>query len=457
MPASDTIAAISTPPGPGGLGIVRLSGPEAFSVARRIFTPGGGWPSFPPESKRAMVGLVHPPDTPSEPIDRAVFLCFASPGSYTGEDTVELTVHGGPLIMRSLLEACVHGGARLAEPGEFTRRSFLNDRMDLSQAEAVALLIHAATDASRKAMLNQLEGAMARAAHALKKDLLEVKVVLESAIDFPEEEDVGDLNMESVGRILEECVRRTDALLATGREGIALGQGLSVVIAGTPNVGKSSLLNALLDEEKAIVHEIAGTTRDSVEGRIDIMGVPLRIVDTAGIRQGADEVEVEGILRTRKLIEKADLLLVVLDLSRELSPGDLSLLKETEGAARVVAANKSDLRPAEMSLPVGALRVSAKTGEGIGALKKALHESCFEAGALERTEGAVVISVRQSEALNGVKEACLRACEAIIEAVGPECLAVDVDEALMYIGQLTGETTSEDVLERIFESFCIGK
>lgn len=404
-----------------------------------------------------MVGLVHPPDTPDEPIDKTVFLYFASPRSYTGEDTVELTTHGGPLIMRALLEAAVHGGATLAEPGEFTRRAFLNGRMDLSQAEAVALLIHSATDASRKAMLNQVEGAMGKAAHSLKRDLLEAKIILESAIDFPEEEDVGELNLEPVGRVVEEGAQRAGALLATGREGIALGTGLSVVIAGTPNVGKSSLLNALLEEERVIVHEMAGTTRDSVEGRINIHGVPLKIVDTAGIRQGASDVEVEGVLRTRKLIEKADLILVVLDLSKELSSGDLSLLKETAGSTRVVAANKSDLDPAAIDLPMDALMVSAKTGEGIEDLKHAVYENCFETGALNRTEGAVVVSVRQSEALRGVQEACLRAHEGIKGHVEPECLAVDVDEALMYIGQLTGEITSEDVLERIFENFCIGK
>jgi len=454
---SDTITAISTPPGPGGLGIVRVAGPDALSVARLIFTPTGGWDAFPPESRKAMVGLVHPPGTPDDPIDKTVFLYFASPGSYTGEDTVEFTAHGGPLIMRALLEAAVGGGARLAEPGEFTRRAFLNGRMDLSQAEAVALLIHASTDAARKAMLSQVEGAMGKAAHSLKRDLLEAKVVLELAIDFPEEEDAGDLDLKHVERILQRGAKRAGALLATGKEGVALGAGLSVVIAGTPNVGKSSLLNALLEEERAIVHEVAGTTRDSIEGRINVQGVPVRVIDTAGIRQGADEVEVEGVLRTRKQIEKADLILVVIDLTRELSHGDRSLLKETEGSTRAVIANKTDLSPAGIDLPEDALRVSAKTGEGIEDLKRAIYAGCFEEGALDRTEGAVVVSVRQSEALRGVQNACLRAHKGVKNHLEPECLAVDVDEALMHIGQLTGEVTSDDVLDQIFENFCIGK
>ncbi len=456
---TDTITAISTPPGPGGLGIVRVTGPDALSVARLIFTPTGGWHAFPPEPRKAMVGLVHPPGTPDDPIDKTVFLYFASPASYTGEDTVEFTAHGGPLIMRALLEAAVGGGARLAEPGEFTRRAFLNGRMDLSQAEAVALLIHASTDAARKAMLNQVEGAMGNAAHSLKKDLLEAKVILESAIDFPEEEDLGDLDLEQVERILQKGARKAGALLATGKEGVALGAGLSVVIAGTPNVGKSSLLNALLEEEKAIVHEMAGTTRDSIEGCINVQGVPVRVIDTAGIRQGADEIEVEGVLRTRKQIDKADLIMVVVDLSQQLSHGDLSLLKETEGSAstRVVVANKADLAPAGIELPEDALWVSAKTGEGIEDLKRAIYTSCFEERTLDRTEGAMVVSVRQAEALRGARDACLRAHRGIKNHVEPECLAVDVDEALMHIGQLTGEVTSDDVLERIFENFCIGK
>ncbi|TNF49577.1 tRNA uridine-5-carboxymethylaminomethyl(34) synthesis GTPase MnmE [bacterium] len=457
LPASDTIAAISTPPGQGGIGMVRLTGPRATSIAGNIFTPLGGWKTFPPEARRAVVGHAHSSGQPENPIDMAVCTFFPRPRSYTGEDIVELTAHGGPFIMRTLLEAAVGAGARLADPGEFTRRAFLNGRMDLSQAEAVALLVHASTDSARKAMLNQVTGAMGRAAHSLKRDLMEAKVVLESAIDFPEEEDIGDLNLGQVERILNKGARKADALMATGKEGVALGAGLSVVIAGTPNVGKSSLLNALLEEERAIVHKLAGTTRDSIEGNINVQGVPVRIIDTAGIRQAADEIEVEGVLRTRKQIEKADLIIVVIDSARELDPGDLSLLKETELSTRVVVANKTDLPPACIDLPEDALKVSAKTGEGIEGLKRAVYNRCFEEGALDRTEGAVVVSVRQAEALKGVHDACLRACQGMKNHVEPECLAVDVDEALMYIGHLTGEITSEDVLEKIFENFCIGK
>lgn len=437
--------------------MVRISGPRVLEVARTVFTPRTGWRSFPPEPRRALVGHSHRPGAASDPIDQALLLFFQQPRSYTGEDVVEITAHGGPLIMKAILEASLEAGARLADPGEFTRRAFLNGRMDLSQAEAVARLVHASTDQARRVMLRQVEGATGREAAAIRRNLLEVKALLEASIDFPEEIE-GDIQP---GRALE-CTRNalalTRKLLSTAREGIALSEGLSAVIIGTPNVGKSSILNALLGEERAIVHEMAGTTRDFIEGRIDAHGIPVKVVDTAGIREAADGVEVEGVLRTRRMMERADLLLIILDSSRPPGRGDMSLLGETEGVARVIVANKSDLHPADAGPPGGAVSVSAKTGHGLEDLKAAIHRHVLDRGGEPvGLEGGVVTSVRQAEALNGLKEACERAAAGLEGGVDPELVAVDVGDAMMRIGELTGEMTADMVLDEIFSRFCIGK
>ena len=453
MPDSDTIAAVSTPPGPGGVGMVRISGPDAIRLCRRIFTPAGGWKDFPPEQRLAFVGRAHQPDVQADPIDQAVVITFHKPRSYTGEDTVEITAHGGPLVLRALLEAAVVAGARLAEPGEFTRRAFLNGRMDLTQAEAVASLIFAATDEARKVMLRQVDGALSGAAGKIREKLKEAKILNESAIDFPE--DVKKPESEHLRTLIFDSKILAQELISTAKEGIALAEGLSVAIAGTPNVGKSSLLNALLQEERAIVHEIPGTTRDFIEARVEIKGIPLKVVDTAGIREGASEVEVEGIFRTRKVMEKADLTMVVIDQSRKLGKGDRALIKETENTQRIIVANKTDLPSTNSEMPEGAVYISAKTGLGIEKLKDAVYETAF--GKQKSSSGAVVTSVRQKMAFMGVIESCRRALEISSPEESPECLAVDIDEALMHMGELVGEVTTDEVLEEIFSRFCIGK
>ncbi|MDF1524952.1 MAG: tRNA uridine-5-carboxymethylaminomethyl(34) synthesis GTPase MnmE [bacterium] len=452
----DTVTAISTPPGPGGIGMVRITGPDAIGVGRRIFThPGAGSP-LDPEPKKAVVGHVHYPGFPEEPIDQAVWLFFKGPNSFTGEDTVEITAHGGPLIMGNLLEAATLAGARLAEPGEFTRRAFYNGRIDLSQAEAVASLIFASTEEALRVMQRQVAGAMGKEAQQLREGLLEVKVLLESAIDFPE--DVDDIQPGILVPPINVIMERVEGLLDTAREGIAMAEGLKVVIAGAPNVGKSSLLNALLQQDRAIVHEAAGTTRDFIEGRVSVKGIPMVVVDTAGIRGEADLLEREGITRTKNLMKGADLLLVVIDGSRPMSSDEQQLLQETTHTRRVVAVNKCDLsRHPELEEPQGAVNISAVTGEGIDALKEAIHDTCTGGGqALNEVDG-VVTSLRQAEALKKVREGCSRLMEGIRESREPELLAVDLQEALLGVGELTGELTVDEVLDEIFSRFCIGK
>ncbi|MDF1536419.1 MAG: tRNA uridine-5-carboxymethylaminomethyl(34) synthesis GTPase MnmE [bacterium] len=458
--SEDTVAAISTPPGPGAVGLVRISGPAAVEVGQRIFTPLSGARPDMQANRRAVIGHVHPPGDSGSPIDQAVWLFFAGPRSYTGEDIVEITVHGGPLIMAELLGAATAAGARLAEAGEFTRRAFLNGRLDLSQAEAVASLIFAGTSKARRVMLGQVEGAMGREAGVVRRALLDAKVLLETAIDFSEDVH-GDMAGEELGGLevlLERAVQITSRLLATSRQGIALKEGLKVVIVGAPNVGKSSLLNALIEEERAIVHEVAGTTRDFIEGRISIEGVPMVVVDTAGIREGAASVEEEGIRRTQRLMERADLLLVVLDGSRQPLDDELELLEATAGMVRVVVANKCDLPSSGNGpLPAGVVHASALTGHGVGKVKEAIYGACVGGDpALEET-GGVVTSLRQADALTKIRDGCRQSLEGLGAGHGPELLAVGVDEALLGVGELSGEIATDEVLNMIFERFCIGK
>jgi tRNA modification GTPase len=456
MSDRDTIAAISTPPGPGGVGMVRITGPDAKAVGRKIFTPLGSGPSPNLEPRKAFVGRVHYPGLPDEPIDQAVWLYFKSPRSFTGEDTIEITAHGGPLIMGGILEAATLAGARLAEPGEFTRRAFNNGRIDLSQAEAIASLIFATTEQARRVMQRQVEGAMGREAQRLRKGLLEVKVELESAIDFPE--DVDDIQPEELVQTINGVMESVERLLNTAREGIAMTEGLRVVIAGTPNVGKSSLLNALLQEDRAIVHEVAGTTRDYIEGRISINGIPMIVVDTAGIRGEADPLEGEGIVRTRNLMQGADLLLIVIDGSRSMSLDEQQLLQETTHTRRVVAVNKSDLLPhPALEVPEEAVKISALTGQGVDTLKGSIHDTYTGGGQAINEADGVVTSLRQAEALEKVRDGCGRVIQGLTKSLEPELLAVDLEEALMGVGELTGEITIDEVLEEIFSRFCIGK
>ncbi len=452
----DTIAAISTPPGPGGVGMVRITGDDALAVGRKIFTPLAKGALKDLKPKRAVVGHSHQPNLPESPIDQAVFLYFKGPHSFTGEDTVEITAHGGTLIMGSLLEAAVLAGARLAEPGEFTRRAFQNGRIDLSQAEAVASLIFASTEDARQVMLKQVEGAMGQEAVRLREGLLEVKVALESAIDFPE--DVEEIPVDRLTRIVKSTMERSQAILDTARKGIALNEGLRVVIAGAPNVGKSSLLNALLQENRAIVHEVAGTTRDFIEGHISVRGIPLVIVDTAGIRSGADPLEGEGITRTLDLMERADLLLVVVDGSRKLSAEEEDLILDTESVRRVVAVNKSDLPThPDLKVPDGSIKISALTGEGISTLKSSIHDTYTGDGQTLAGIDAVVTSLRQAQALRRIHDGCESVIKGLLESREPELLTVDLEEALQGVGELTGEIAVDEVLEEIFSRFCIGK
>ncbi len=432
----DTIAAIATPAGRGGIGVVRLSGAAVPEISKKLI---GRLPA----PRHASVAVFR--DLRGERIDEGIALYFPAPHSYTGEAVLELQGHGGPVVMQQLLAACLDAGARLAEPGEFTRRAFLEGKLDLAQAEAVADLIDAASREAARSALRSLSGEFSSAIDALKTQLIELRALTEAMLDFPEEEVDALHRDEAAGRLAAVKAQLED-LLARSRQGSLLRSGVHVVIAGRPNVGKSSLLNRLAGEERAIVTPIAGTTRDALREPIQIEGVPLVVVDTAGLRAASDMVERLGIERTQRELEHADLVLAVHEAgTSDSSPEDLP-----EGVERIDVYNKADLVPG-FHAPSGAVAVSAKTGAGLDALRRAILAA---AGWTATGESVFLARERHLRALERAR--------AHIEAAGAqlprwEFFAEELRLAHLALGAITGEFTADDLLGEIFSRFCIGK
>lgn len=454
--ASDTIVAPATPPGEGGVGIVRLSGPQAQSLLAGAFL-GRRMPA-------AMVShhLYHGRLCRGDgtPVDEVLVVIMRAPHSYTGEDVVEVHCHGGSQILRSTLDLFLAAGARLAHPGEFTRRAFLNGRLDLAQAEAVAALIGARSEQAARAALGQLEGRLSKQLHHFTAELRELLLLLEAHIDFPDD-DLGTLNHREVAT--RACAVHADMaqLMLTFDTGRALREGVSVLILGRPNVGKSSLLNALLGEARAIVTEIPGTTRDTVEEHLVLGGLPLRLVDTAGVRDTVDPIEQEGVRRAREKAAAADLVLLVIDGSQPLTAEDQMAIALAPPVRTVLVRNKSDLPPADI-LPLLAdfpcqVAVSLRQGVGLGALQAAIVEHFCRAGGSEAADGAIVTERRHRDALGGALVVLERFLAAQAAGEPYECLAFELREVLAELGQITGETTPDAILEQIFNRFCIGK
>lgn len=450
----DTIAAVSTPPGEGGIGIVRLSGPDSFAIAERIFRT-----AHPGELKshRLHYGRVFDPAT-GENLDEVLLAPMRAPRTYTREDVVEINCHGGLVPVRRVLELAIREGARLAEPGEFTKRAFLNGRIDLSQAEAALDLIRAKTSSAERIAMGQLEGGLSRRVNSVLGKVRDLCAHVEAYIDFPEDEiePASLADIKSGLRAAEEEARK---LSASFEEGRLFREGIKAVIAGRPNVGKSSLLNALLSEDRAIVTEMPGTTRDVLEEFVSIKGLPMRIVDTAGIRQAHDMAEEEGVRRTLRAMESADVILGMLDASEPLHEGDRELLERIAGRNAVLVLNKCDLpRGMNEALPEGVrlVEVSARTGAGLDALRDAIYElSIKDPSAL--AEGVVVTNLRHRLSLDraaGRLEAALLAME---KGKPLEIVAMEIREALDALGEIVGAVTTEDILDRIFSEFCIGK
>jgi len=466
----DTIAAIATPRGAGGIGIVRVSGPEALRVLRQLFRnrAGGVVGTGPDEwdSHRARYGCVVDPDTGDE-LDDVLALVMRGPHSYTGEDVVELSCHGGPLVLQRVLETVYRLGARPAERGEFTKRAFLNGRLDLAQAEAVIDLISATTDDSRRVALTQLRGRLSDEARAFRTNLLGIIARIEAVVDFPEE-DIEALDDQALRDGLRELIGEAEQLASTARTGRILREGLATAIVGRPNVGKSSLLNALLREERAIVTSVPGTTRDVIEEQLDVGGVPIVLSDTAGLREVDDEVEQLGVERSRRIAGGAELVLMVLDDSEGLTEEDRRLYCElVEPAAdRILVINKVDLDicavhdrellelTGEGRAPV--VRVSALTGEGIEDLEALLRGTVYHNGTPEQ-QGALVTRARHRDAIMKAIESMQLALNGLESGVPADLVTVDLREAWVALGEITGETVGDDVLDRIFSEFCIGK
>jgi tRNA modification GTPase len=457
---ADTIAAIATPPGTGGIGIVRASGPGAERIALALFRPRKPAVAF--RSHRLAHGDIVCPAT-GRVLDEVLAAFLRAPHSFTGEDTLEIHCHGGPLILEAVLLAVLRAGARPAEPGEFTRRAFLNGRLDLAQAEAVQEMITARSQRGLDLALAHLRGDLSRRIGELRASILDILTLLEAEIDFQEEDGVEAAPREALLDRLRDITARIEALTATYGEGRMIREGARVVIMGKANVGKSSLFNRLLGENRAIVTPLPGTTRDFIEEGASIRGIPVRYVDTAGIREAADPAEKEGIDRVWQQAAAADVVLILLDGSSPLTSEDRDIVAANRDRNVVVAVNKADL-PAVLdteTLP-GAiagneiLRVSARTGEGIAALRDAVHDTLRRAAGESRSE-SVLTNLRHKIALERAFASLRAAEQGLSGGLSPEFAAFDLREALGALGEVTGQAISEEVLDRIFAAFCIGK
>ncbi len=451
----DTIAAAATPPGAGAIAVVRVCGPRSVEIGTRLT---GGRPDLSATPSHKLVRAAVMRD--GERIDDALFVAMRAPNSYTGEDMVEVHCHGGPLIARSVLEAAIALGARPAEPGEFTRRAYLNGRMDLARAEAVAELIAGSTEAAARAALHQLGGGLSKELSEVRDRLADALARLEASIDFSDSDDVPEGASEETMEALSRVTSRLDGLLAGRRRGALLRDGARVVIAGRPNVGKSTLMNRLLGKERVIVTAEPGATRDVVEDMMDLAGVPVRLFDTAGLRAAAEEAERAGVERARQALRSADLALLVIDRAAPLRHDDREIASELTGPC-VVVLNKSDLSEAvscddALALVPGAKAVviSALNGAGMDELMETAAETL---GAVGAYDGDVLVSARHGEALERVRASVRQAAEAIERGMSEEFPAADLREALDALGEITGETATDEILDRVFSRFCVGK
>jgi len=450
---NDTIAAIATPVGAGGIAVVRLSGPRSLSIADASFRPAGKTtPSVAPTHTLHFGKIVRH----DRVLDEVMLAVMRAPRSFTREDVVEITCHGGMLPAKLVLETVLENGARLAAPGEFTRRAFLNGRIDLAQAEAVADLIHSRTELALAAANEQLAGKLSQRINLLRDDLMKILAHLEAHIDFPDEDIAPDTREKLIGR-LQNGVAFIDTLLRTANEGRILRRGIRAAIIGRPNVGKSSLLNQLLGHDRAIVSSIPGTTRDTIEETANVRGLPVIFIDTAGLREASDEIEIEGIRRSRGALACAELILHVLDAAEPLAGDDEKLLSEFFPKKRLLIRNKTDL-PVRLQLPPGisALDVCCLTGQGMEEVKDAIKEKVW-AGEIHAEMWQVMINARHQDALQRARAALGRTEAAMHGGLGLELAALDLRIAANAVGEIVGKTTTEDLLDAIFSQFCIGK
>lgn len=453
-----TIAAISTPPGAGGIGIIRVSGEEALPILSRVFRPARSGCSH--ESHRLYYGHIIDPED-ERPLDEVLAVYMQAPRTYTREDVVEIHCHGGFVVLQAVLELILRQGAELARPGEFTKRAFLNGRIDLTRAEAVIDILSARTRKGVDLAMEQMSGALFRRIDALRRQLVNFLAVLEVAIDFPEEEVEIVQNDILARRIEEEVLTPLAQLILTAANGRIVRDGASIVIVGLPNVGKSSLLNAILQEERALVAALPGTTRDTIEEYVDIQGIPARLVDTAGIREEAGEVEQLGIKRARESVNRADLVLFLVDGSRPLGDDDRALYETIRHKPTLTLVNKHDLeqrvdRKRDPQIFAEALHISALTQDGLAELRQELFSRLTEGREQWQEEGCTP-NLRHKAALERAHRSLALVREGLLAGLTNDLIAVDLLDGLDHLGEIIGETTTEDVLDVIFEQFCLGK
>lgn len=461
MMKEETISAIATAVGEGGVGIIRMSGGQALAIAEKLFVANRKQAVAEIPSHRVTYGQIVDPEN-GDIIDEALLLTMHAPNSYTCEDVVEIQCHGGALPLKNILSLTLREGARLAEPGEFTKRAFLNGRLDLSQAQAVIDVIRSKTDASLRMAVGHLEGNFSDKIRGFRHDILSMIAHLEAAIDFPED-DIDEIATDEVREGVIAVKTDIEKLLATAKTGRVLREGLETAIIGKPNVGKSSLLNALLNEKRAIVTDIPGTTRDVIEEYANIGGVPLKIIDTAGIRETEDVVEKLGVEKSRTYIERADLILVLFDSATALSAEDEEILDLIKERQAIVLVNKSDLTAKLDLLHIEdklqqqkIIRISTVTGEGLDVLEKTIVDMVY-GGQVKQGEGAFVNNVRQAEILRKANESLQDVLVTIENDMSPDFIVIDLRTVWERLGEITGDTVGEDIIDQIFSQFCIGK
>lgn len=446
----DTIAAIATPPGEGAISIIRISGPDAFSVTQKIFTkPIQSYPTH-----TAHYGKIV--DAQGNAIDSVLLLIMRNPKSYTGEDSIEICCHGGSLITRHVLKRVFEAGARPAKPGEFSLRAYLNGKIDLAQAEAVQQLIHAKNELALQSAEKQLEGALSKVISQFQKELTEIAAILEAWVDFPEE-GLEFATTEEMRQTLEEICKRMEHLHATFHHGKVIHEGISLCLLGSPNVGKSSLMNALLGKERAIVTDIAGTTRDLLEEELRLGDLHFRLIDTAGVRKTQEIVEQEGIRRSQKTMQEADLVLLLLDASKPLTENDLELLTKVPKQKTILVWNKIDLKIPYTPIPWhSCVAISAKEKIGLDDLRLKVEKLIWEKGPPSKEE-VTITKLRHHTSLQNAIIHCRAVISGLQQNLSPELVTSDLRSSLNELGAIIGTNVTEDILSAIFSKFCLGK
>lgn len=459
---NNTIAAISTPPGEGGIAVIRISGKDSLEVLQAIFVNKNNEKPDNFTSHKLVYGSIQDPVTGTK-VDNVMCTYLKAPNSYTGDDTVEIYCHGGYVVPKKILQLILSSGAEPAEAGEFTKRAFLNGKMDLSQAEAVANVIHAQTESGLAYAESQLEGVLSNQINSMKEELLDLLAEVEAHVDFPEE-DIEDSVKNDIVRRTRKVIDSIDSLLKSYNTGKIYKNGINTAILGKPNVGKSSLLNLLLKQERAIVSPVAGTTRDFIEEIIDLEGIPLKITDTAGIRAATDEIEKIGVGLTGKKAREAEFLIIMIDSSTEIDDNDIEVLKSIDKKKCVFLLNKCDLERkthksdlAEYTRSYPVVEISAKSGSGLENLKNVIRDIIIGGENLRESSEAVLTDLRHKQCLDKCKDHLNRFLKLLENDESPEFLAIDLRVSLDSLGEITGEVTTEDLLGKIFSKFCVGK